>query len=546
MKLKNNDISKRIFIVIAAVLTAARLFLAWTQYATIYPPLAPIDDHFMFTTAQNIVAGNWFGDYNYLTLSKHAFFAIWLAFLHVAKIPFMVGNAALWAAASAVTVMAFAPLIRKNWAKLFLYAGMLYNPAVWAQFSTRVYRDSIFPSLCIMFFACIAAVGLRYKKPLKNSIGYMIGYGVMFGIIYLSREDGIWVLPFALAAFVIVAVLWIVEKHKGAAKRIVSLALPFVLSAAVICSYCYMNYLHYGRFIVSDFTSSDFTNAYGALMSIEHEDWNPLVSVPEDVREKLYKEVPSFRLFEEGLEEPILKNGYYNTTLEDFQSGGFYWAIRTALQNAGYYDSPQKAQQYYEILYAEIKQAAEEGRLEINKFHTGVTSPIKPQYVLPVIQEGFKGFWAAMTFQQCDPLAEKAVGYPYEIEEVEQFIHQKGGTVLVANSDTVYLPPLQLLTHTFMRVMNVVYKIGIPLMLVMSLCWVIKSLCWDIRCKKLSVDGLLAIVLIGLVGMALLRCMMIGYVEVSAFNIGTYGMYLSTVYPLLIAAAFIGTVKNFE
>ena len=546
MKIKNNDISKQFLIIIAAVLVLARLFLAWTQYATIYPPLAPIDDHFMFTTAQSIVEGNWFGDYNYLTLSKHAFFAIWLAFLHVAHIPFMVGNAALWAFTSVVFVMAVAPLVKKNWAKLFLFAGMLYNPAVWARFSTRVYRDSIFPSLCILFFACVLAVGLRYKEPIKKSIGYMVGYGVTFGVVYLSREDGIWVLPFALAAFVVVAILWLVEKHKGAVKRIVALVMPFVLSAGIICGYCYMNYLHYGRFIVSDFTSSDFTNAYGALMSIEHEDWQPLVSVPRDVREKLYKEVPSFALFEEGLEEPILKNGYYNTKLEDFQSGGFYWAIRTALQNAGYYDTPQKAQQYYETLYAEIVRAVEEGRLEADKLYASVTSPIKPQYIFPVIGEGFKGFWAAMTFQQCDPLAEKAVGYPHEIAEVEEFIYQKGGTVLVANSDDIYLPPLEWLTHTFMRVMNVVYKIGIPLMLVMALCWVIKALCWDIRCKKLSLDGLLAIVLIGLVGMALLRCMMIGYVEVSAFNIGTYGMYLSSVYPLLIGAAFIGTVKNFE
>jgi len=546
MKLKTNDISKKVLILLGLFFTAARLFLAWTQYATIYPPLAPIDDHFMFTTAQSIVAGDWFGDYNYLTLSKHAFFAVWLAFLHVAKIPFMVGNAALWALASVVTVMALSPFIKKNWVKLFFYLGMLYNPGVWAQFSTRVYRDSIFPSLCIIFFACIAAVGLRYKKPLKHSIGYMIGYGVTFGVIYLSREDGIWVLPFAAIAFAVIAFLWLWEKHKAALLRVVSLVLPFVLSAAIIGSYCYMNFTHYGRFIVSDFTSSDFSKAYGALMSIEHENWHPLVSVPEDVREKLYDEVPSFALFEEGLEEPILKNGYYNKSVGDFQSGGFYWAIRTALQNAGYYDTPQKAQQYYETLYAEIEQAVAEGRLPAKKLSSGVTSPIKPQYVLPVIGEDFKGFWAAMTFQQCDPLAEKAVGYPHEIAEVEQFIYQKGGTVLVANSDIVYLPPLQWLTHTFMRVMNVVYKLCIPFMLLMSLCWVIKALCWDIHCKKLSLDGLLAIVLIGLVGMALLRCMMIAYVEVSAFNIGTYGMYLSTVYPLLIIAAFTGTIKNFE
>ena len=139
-----------------------------------------------------------------------------------------------------------------------------------------------------------------------------------------------------------------------------------------------------------------------------------------------------------------------------------------------------------------------------------------------------------------------AVGTPEEIAGVENFIRQKGGTVLVANTTTVYLPPLQRITHTFMRLMNLVYKIGIPIMFLMSLCWQIKQLLWDIRCKKLSRDGVLNIVLLGLAGMALLRCFMIAYVEVSAFNIGTYGMYLSTVYPLLILYSFAGTLKNFE
>ena len=85
MKLKTNDISKKVLILLGVLFTAARLFLAWTQYATIYPPLAPIDDHFMFTAAQNIVAGDWFGDYNYLTLSKHAFLQFGLRFCILSK-----------------------------------------------------------------------------------------------------------------------------------------------------------------------------------------------------------------------------------------------------------------------------------------------------------------------------------------------------------------------------------------------------------------------------------------------------------------------------
>jgi len=144
--LKENDITKGLALVVGLLALALKLVLAWGQYATIYPPLAPIDDHLMFTAAQNIVAGNWLGEYGWLTISKHAFFAVWLAFLHIIKIPYMVGNMILWAVAAFTATMAVKPVLSKNWQKLFLFLGLLYNPAMSARYATRIYRDAIFPS----------------------------------------------------------------------------------------------------------------------------------------------------------------------------------------------------------------------------------------------------------------------------------------------------------------------------------------------------------------------------------------------------------------
>ena len=130
-----------------------KLILSYGQHVTIYPPLAPIDDDLMFKAAQNIVAGKWICEYGWLTISKHMFFAVWLAFLHMIKVPYMVGNMALWTLASALTVFTFKPVLNKNWQKLFLFLGLLYNPAMSAQYATRIYRDAIFPSLFLMFTA---------------------------------------------------------------------------------------------------------------------------------------------------------------------------------------------------------------------------------------------------------------------------------------------------------------------------------------------------------------------------------------------------------
>ncbi len=548
---RENDINKNFAVAIALLAVLLKLVLAWGQYATIYPPLAPIDDHLMFTAAQNIVAGKWLGEYGWLTISKHMFFAVWLAFLHTVKVPYMVGNMALWAAACLAAAMAVKPVLSKNWQKLFLFLGLLYNPAMSAQYATRVYRDAIFPSLCLLFTAGIVAVGLRYKEKISSWTGWLILYGLAFGCIYLCREDGMWIMPLFAVAFVIVIAVLLLEKRKNILKKAVALLLPFVLSIVVICSYCYMNYIHYGRFIVSDFTSSEFKAGYGALASLEQDNWHPLVSVPEDVREDVYGTSLIFKQIEEYLKSEDFKGRYMNPVVGDYQSGAFYWAIREAAAEAGYYQNPVLAQLFYENLTEQIQTAVNEGELKTTdggtKLRKSVTPPIKFEYVPEVLKETIAGVKVVMLFQQCQPMAEKAVGKDFEIKEVEDFIRQKGATILLPNTDIpTYSTPVQMYMYKILELFVMIYKLCIPVMFIISLFWQIKKLRRDIFAKKFDTESMLNIVLLGLLGMALLRCAMIAFVEVASFNIGTYVMYLSTVHPLVIMYSFIGFNKTFE
>ncbi len=548
--LEKDDIKKWVAMAVTMLACAVRLALSATQYATIYPPLAPIDDDLMFRAAQSIVAGEWLGAYNYLTISKHAFFALWLAFLHVLHVPFLVGNMALWIGASVACTQAFKPALKCRWARLLMFLGLIYNPAACRQYATRVYRDAIFPSLCLMFFSGLIAIGLRYKQDIKHWLGWGALYGLSFGCIYLCREDGVWVAPFAVVALAVVLVLNMVEKRGDIVKKCVATMAPFALSALIISGYCYQNYRYYGRFIVSDFTSKEFKSAYGALTSLEQDNWHPMVAVPEDVREDVYREVPMFAPVKEALTEPLLENGYKNAAIGDFASGAFYWGLRTALQNMGIYDSPQKAEQYFISLTDGIQQAVDEGRLATSngksKLRSSVTPPIKMEYVPGVWGETWRGLVVAITFQQCDPLAGRAVGRVDEIEPVEQFIYQKGATALLPYTEIPYLSPVRSVTHKIMRVAQGIYAWFIPLLVLIALTWQIKQLAADITAHRFTTDSMLNIVLLGLIGMALLRCAMIAFVEVSSFGIGTYVMYLSTVHPLLIAYGFVGFCKTME
>ncbi|MBR4035405.1 MAG: hypothetical protein IKJ05_01575 [Oscillospiraceae bacterium] len=545
---KENDIKSWVAVAVAAMAVVVKLVLAYGQHVTIYPPLAPIDDHLMFQAAQNIVAGNWLGKYGWLTISKHMFFAVWLAFLHVVKVPYMVGNMVLWSFACFTAVMAVKPVLNRNWQKLFLFLGLLYNPAMSAQYATRIYRDAVFPSLCLMFTAGVVAVGLRYKEKIGSWLVWLVLYGVSFGCIYLCREDGVWIMPLFAAAFVIIIAVLILDKRKDILKKAVAMVLPFVLSAAVIGSYCYMNYIHYGRFIVSDFTSSEFKAAYGALASLQQDNWHPLVSVPEDVREDAYKVSPFFAQLEDNIKSDWIENSWRN--LHDFSSGSFYWALRESVAQEGYYENARLAQLYYEQLAREIQMAVDDGRLKTTngstKLRKSVTPPIKMEYVPDVLAETFNGFTAVMMFDQCTPYAEKAVGYPEEIAEVADFIHQSGDTGYIPGTDISYMSPARKIMHTVLEIFVAVYKISVLPMFAIALLWQIKKLRSDIWAKKFDSESMLNIVMLGLLGMALLRCAMIAFVEVASFNIGTYVMYLSTVHPLIIMYSFTGFLKTFE
>ena len=547
---ENNDIKKWVAVAVALLAVATKLILAWGQYATVYPPLAPIDDHLMFTAAQNIVAGNWLGEYGHLTMSKHMFFAVWLAFLHVIKVPYMSGNMALWSLASAFATKAVNPVVRKNWQKLFLFLGLLYNPAMSAQYATRIYRDAIFPSLCLMFIAGVLAIGLRYKENIGKWAGWLALYGLSFGCIYLCREDGMWIVPLFAAAFVIIIGLLIYEKAKDAIAKAVVMLMPFMLSVAIICGYSYMNYMYYGRFIVSDFSSGEFEAAYGALTSLEQDNWHPLVSVPEDVREDVYGVSPLFALVKDELDSDGYHSRYVNANIGDYGSGSLYWALREAVASEGYYENAIKAEQYYKQVYEDIQKAVDNGVLQTTSGKTtlrkSVTPPIRLEYVPDVLAETFVGFKTVILFEQCDPLAENAVGYPEEIKEVEDFIYQSGATAMIENTAIPYLSPIRSLMHTALRVFIQIYRYCIPLMFRISVMWQIKKLIEDVCTRKYDIETMLNVVMLGLIGMALLRCAMIAFVEVASFNIGTYVMYLSTVHPLIILYSFIGFVKTFE
>ena len=538
------DMSRRAFWVLVALVVLVKLLMARFQTVYVWVGGAPLDDELMFRAAQSITAGQWLGAYDWLTLSKHMFFAVWLAVCNLLHLPYLAAGQLLTCGAALACAFAFAPVLCRWKSRFALFALLAFSPAATASFTLRVYRDNIFPGLCMLFFAGLCGYALRCRRPVKQSIGWLVLSGVGLGLAWLTREDGVWLLPFAAAGTLILILTALRDKGSLAKKlgRCALLAVPYGLLAAAILVYSAVNYACYGLFAVSDFSSGSFAAAVGAMSRVKAEEWKPLCSVPTDVRMKLYDAVPELKPLEYWLEEDEdLQNSFRNPELDDYQSGSFYWALRKAAWNEGVYDSPQKAEEYWQQVADAINALCDSGQLESNgPKRSSTTPPIRMEYVPDVLAEGVRSLLHTLTFRDCAPYYadQRSLILPEDEAVYEAYLGQQVNSAARAGSDLPYYSPLQKLVFAGMEAIRLVYAVGLPVLFAAAVVLQIRQgfRLLQLRKQKAIQPGqaLLWVLLLGLMAMALLRCFMIAFVEVASFNIGTSTMYLSTVHPLLL------------
>ena len=542
---KDRDLKIKYCLAAGTLLVLFRLWLASRQMIYILPLSAPIDDDLYFNWANSIVAGNWLGEYNWLTLSKYPFFALWLAFLHIVKIPYLIGGCLLWILVAAAGVFALAPVIKKNIYRLVLFAVIIYNPSTYGAFTLRVYRDNIFPPLCTLFFLAMTGAVLRLKKDLKGAVICYLLAGVGMAAAFITREDGYWLLPFYIAAAVIGGIFVLLDKNLDKkAFRLISTALPAVLTVASVLTICSINYKYYNVFTLTDFNGGSFADCYGAMTRLSHENWHPLVAVPEDVRQRMYEGCPSFKQFEYYLEESAIKKGYASGRTGDYQSGSFYWALRRSADELGIYESPQKARRFWEQLAGEVNRLREKDENALPPRST-LTPPLKAEYVPMVLENAWQSVWYVLSWQDMsgyeNQLSDVTTG---QIEKWESFLYTKSNYAAVENSALPYHSPTQKIAYKILDIITWIYRALIPLMLIAGAVRAAKAI---MGFGQLSYA--LKIILIslgGMVAMAIFRIFIISFMEVAAFNIGIYSMYLGTVYPLIVTTATAACMRNFE
>ncbi len=556
-RLKNRiNLSRRAFWVWVAALVLVRLALTGFQQAYTWVGGAPLDDELMFRAARSISAGQWLGDYDYLTLSKSMFFPVWLAFLNALHIPYLLGGVGLWCAAALFAAFAFSPLWQKLPAgqgravTLALFAALAWLPTSWASYTLRVYRDNIFPALCLLAFAGFSAAALRVLRTDRTPLWPWLlvgGLGLTAG--YLNREDaGLFLLPFTVLATLGMA--GVAVRRRRWTRLLVQL-LPYAMLAGGIGIFCALNQAYYGVFTLSDFSGGAFADAMGAMSRVSTDAEDPMLSVPADARQKLYAAVPELECLSYWLEEdPQMINDFRDPELEDYRAGSFYWAIRRAAQYEGIYDTAAGAEEYWQTVADKVNAACEDGTLPTRSGRrSGTTQPIRAEYVLPTLQESVRSLGWVLTFQDCAPYETlRSIGTPEDFALWSGYLHCGLNGAAEAGKDTPYYSPNQKIVFALFGALRLVWAFALPVCFILAVLFWLRALPERVRAARRCFTALVPWALQTLLlFMAALRCGMIAFVEVSSFGIGTSTMYLATVQPLLVlftALSFVWAIQQ--
>ncbi|HYN43588.1 MAG TPA: hypothetical protein VE129_17555, partial [Thermoanaerobaculia bacterium] len=177
--------------ILAGALVA--LFAGWLHSVL---PLTAIgdashDDALYIRLADSAARGEWLGPYDETTLSKGPFFPLFAAAAHRAGIPLFQAERSLYAGACALLVLSVASAVRTNAMRFVLFAILILNPVV----VTRAAREGIYPALTLLVLAGGIGVLCWLPSSHRRAAPWAGLCGVSLGALWLTREEGIWIVP---------------------------------------------------------------------------------------------------------------------------------------------------------------------------------------------------------------------------------------------------------------------------------------------------------------------------------------------------------------
>ena len=509
------DISAKFLWGLALAAVAVKLILCSQQLFEAVPLASTIDDGLMMRLATSIREGNWLGEYDYLTLGKHSFFALWLAFLNVLHVNFLVGGQLLYAAACLVLLTAVKPLFCTNAARGLVFLAVLWLPASWAQFTLRVYRDNIYPALVLLALGGLVGAFCRFAQPAKKAVPYYVVAGAALAAAWLCHEDNALLLPFVGCAAAVYLVFLFTSKTAGQKRaKLALLLLPLALWAGGITAWKAMNYRYYGRFIVSDFSQGEFADAMGALTRVAPDAQQRYIPIPYQTRQMLYEISPTLASVQDEIENGDMYSRYGYADKPEFIANGIHWMLREAAANAGVYATPETARAFWQAVADEVNAACDAGEVPAGRKHSGVFSPVKAEYILPSLEKFGDEAAELLLFRQTSPRAELSRMPAWQAGQWQGFLHAPFSTAAVAGTAQPYFGGVRAAAYTLLDAVTWCMRVLVWPMLALAVLWLCRYVprcVRGVRQKAPPADMAGCVLMLGLFLTGLLRLAALAY-----------------------------------
>jgi hypothetical protein len=414
----------RLWLFVALAATLAKFWLSRGQgvYAI---GSAGLDDRLFLELAHHLVHGNWLGTYNELTLAKGPFYSFFIAAAFWLGVPLFLAQHAFYAAACGLFARALRPAITSAGARCAIYLLLLWNPMTFdAPAMGRVLRQHVYGPLGLMIVSGLAALYLRRDQPTRRQVPWAVLAGLAAGAFHLTREEGVWLLP--AAALLAAAVLHGAARISRATLRHTAGLLGVIAAVAAlpVLFVCVQNKRHYGWFGTCEMRSTEFQDAYGAMLRVRIGPDLPLVPVTREAREAMAKVSPKFaelqQQFEAGVAQGWAGASEFHTHLppEQGQIGGGWmmWALREAAAKAGYHTDAGRARYFYKHLARELNQACDDGRLPAGPRRSGFVPPWRDEWTGATWHHAFGFADFVIRFSQFSARPPLSTGSPEELQ----------------------------------------------------------------------------------------------------------------------------------
>jgi hypothetical protein len=371
---------------VAALVGMLAVKLVWAGGLPMSARWAVYDDALFVRQAYSIAQGEWLGSYTLGALMKSPMYPLFIALCHALHVPLSLAQHLLHAGACVLMLVALRPLIPSTAVLVLSFGLCLFDPLSFhTALLSGVIREGIYPALALLALVSAAAMLIRRDAPVRRLSAWATGFGVALGAFWLTREEGVWLLPSVALLVAVGIALTIRSRPRDAPARLAVWLLPFSIAGAMVLGVCALNRARYGVFAVNELKLPQFEAAYGALSRVGQGRFQQYVVLPRASRQLLYEQSPAFRELAPFFEGPQgerweLHGPRTKATQGEIYGGWFWYALRDAVESAGHGASAPEALAYYGRLAAEVNAACDQGRIPCGPPWVSLAPPWHPSY----------------------------------------------------------------------------------------------------------------------------------------------------------------------